>query len=761
MQQVGIHLLRSNAEFDIEYTYLVDEVLVQDGLIIRGSFVDVQFGKRKQLEHGVVWSLGKICAAEEDKTGLKIIAGISKIRPALFDWEIELAEQMAKMYFCSVGACVKCMIPPEAQKGKKIKYATLCVSPEYADEAALCGKLKNISHIRMLEALKNGSRAVTEIIKEIGCTASVAATLEKKGYIKIEKDFARERKQTLIENVVKSSMPTYDKHVLNSEQQKAFDFIKGLKDKNKFAECLLHGVTGSGKTELYMQLIYDTAANGEQAILLVPEISLTPQMTAHFVNRFGNKVAVLHSRLSDGERNSQWNRIKNGDVSVVIGARSAIFAPAEKLKLIILDEEHEASYKSEESAPCYSAAEVAEIIGRIRGITVVYGSATPSIETFYRAVKKDIYYISLKKRANDALLPTVIVDDLREEREKGGIDSFSIFSKYLIDEMNNNLKNGMQTMIFVHRRGYSRQLTCKSCGSTMKCSRCNIPMTYHEKGNRIICHYCGATEPAPSVCPICGEKEFEKKGIGTQKVVEQIKDMFPEAGVLQMDTDTTATQGGYEKILTEFALGKADFLVGTQMIAKGHDFPNVTLVGIIGADSLLQMPNYKAQERAYQLFSQMSGRAGRGKKQGKVIIQTYSPDDYAVTAAAAHNYEEFFKNEIAVRKNLQYPPFSSMCIIRFSSENDKGTYAAAFNACDLMRKIENEELDERGGSKIQILGPARAEMPKVNGKYRWLITLKSEKRQNIVEFLNKVTNNRKLLKKIRGTATLSIRFDGR
>lgn len=756
MRQVGIHLLQSNTEFDIEYTYLVDETLIRNGQIIRGSFVDVPFGSRKQLQTGVVWTVGDpYFPGNEGNNKLKAIAGISGIRPPLADYEMALAEQMKDLYFCSLGACVRCMIPPEAPKGRQVKYARLCVSPQAADEAAASGALRNIRQIRILDRLKEGGCPVSELARTAGCGTGVVETLAKKGYLSIEKRYPtaeeiEEKKET--QRRV-SALPTYDRHILNDEQQQAYDFITGLLARKTFAECLVHGVTGSGKTELYMQLISETVARGGDALLLVPEISLTPQMTAHFTHRFGNNIAVLHSRLSDGERNLQWNKIKNGDVSVAIGARSAIFAPFRNLRLMILDEEHEPSYRSEDAAPRYHAAEIAETIGRIRGSVVLYGSATPRVETFYRAAAHQIHYVPLTKRANRAVLPEMILEDMREARESGAADFFSVFGGQLRSALEENYKNGKQAMLFVHRRGYAKQMLCKSCGSIMKCGKCNLPMTYHEQGNRLICHYCGRTAPAPPACPLCGSTHFERSGTGTQKVADELQRLFPEAEILRMDADTTSGKDGHEKILSSFAAGKAAFLVGTQMIAKGHDFPNVTLVGILSADSLINMPDYKAEERAFQLFTQMAGRAGRGEDVGKVVIQAYHTDDYAITAACRHDYGEFYQNEITIRRNLCYPPFSAMCMLRFSGGDDKETYASAAAACADMRKQQN--------AAVEILGPARAELPKLNNKYRWIITLKGERRKELTAFLAHWTDHGKMLKKIRGRANLSILFDGR
>ena len=721
--------MQSNETFDIEYTYLVDDTLVESGEIVRGSFVNVPFGFRKQPQTAVVWTLNK---KTEPGIKCKEILGISNVRPPLTEQEMLLASKMSEMYLCSVSACVRCMIPPDAPKGRQVNIAKLTISQEKADELASSGEIKNIVHLRILENLKNGQRRVSDLAKEISCTPAVFNTLVKRGYIVIEKGISIDDNAAsyLEENEKISAFNTYDKHTLNEEQQKAFEYLWSLIEKKEFSECLLHGVTGSGKTEIYMQLISKCVEDGGSALLLVPEISLTPQMTAHFKNRFGNNVAVLHSRLSDKERNIHWNRIKNSEVSIAIGARSAIFAPFEKLRLIILDEEHETSYKSEDSAPVYHAAEVAEEIAKIRGATVIYGSATPRVETYYRASQKEIHYIRLEQRANKAPLPQVEFVDMIDERANGNMDRNKIFSSHLISELRKNYEKGKQAMLFVHRRGFARQLVCQSCGRTMKCSRCNMPMTYHEKGNRLICHHCGRTFPTPKVCPMCAGEKFEKRGIGTQRVVDELSQLFPDAGIVRMDTDTTSIKDGHEKLLAEFSSGKAQFLVGTQMIAKGHDFPNVTLVSILSADSLINLPDYRAQERAFQLFTQMAGRAGRGDMQGKVIIQAYCIDDYSLTAARNHDYDEFYRNEIVIRENLKYPPFSAMCTVRFAGEDDKKTYKEAAAFCADLAKIKEER---------EVLGPARADIPKVNNKYRWIVTIKGQSRAEIIALLQKVT----------------------
>jgi len=517
-------------------------------------------------------------------------------------------------------------------------------------------------------------------------------------------------------------------------------------DSGKFGEALIQGVTGSGKTEVYLQLISYVLNRGGNAIVLVPEISLTPQMISRFKGRFGDRVAILHSRLGDSERRRQWRLAHEGLVSIVVGARSAVFAPFDKVDLIILDEEQETSYKSENN-PRYHAAEIAKQRCQMDNGVVIYGSATPSIETFYNAKQGVIEYFTLKKRANKGVMPPVEIIDMKQELENG---NRSIFSSTLRTEILKNIELGQQTIIFINRRGYSGVVLCHDCGNVIKCKACNIPMTYHASVSRLICHYCGNTQMKSDRCPACNSKNIKNIGLGTQKVEEQLKTEFPGSTVIRMDTDTTSGKNSHKILLDRFVEEKANFLVGTQMIAKGHDFPNVTLVGIISADSLINIEDFRASERAFQLMSQVAGRAGRADLPGRVIIQAFNIDDYSITTAANHNYDGFYKSEIKIRENLYYPPFCNIAVISLIGSKDR----EVFDECQEFKK----KLIESKTIETEILGPTRPNIPKINDKYKWRIILKAPNDNMLVELLSKYRNNPLSKNNISITVDINPRF---
>ena len=426
----------------------------------------------------------------------------------------------------------------------------------------------------------------------------------------------------------------------------------------------MHGITGSGKTEIYLQLIKRELEKGKTAIVLVPEISLTPQTIERFTSRFGKeKIAVLHSKLSNGERFDQWNKIKEGKAQIVIGARSAIFAPIKNLGIIIIDEEHDSSYQSE-STPQYDALEIARKIADEENIKLVLGSATPDTRTYKNAVEGKIALIELTKRANNAKLPEVEIVDLRDELSNG---NHNMISEKLKNEIQRNLENKNQTILFLNRRGFSNFIMCKTCGNVIKCKRCDISMTYHKDEHKLKCHYCGLEEHVPNKCPSCGSKELKYSGAGTQKLEEEVHKLFPKASTIRMDIDTVTKKHSHEDILTKFKEDKIDILIGTQMIVKGHDFPKVTLVGVISADNALNIGDYRASEITFQVLTQVAGRAGRGEQNGKVIIQTYNPDHYAIECAKEQDFKKFYQIESKIRKTLKYPPFCDIIVLDFSS----------------------------------------------------------------------------------------------
>jgi len=713
-----VYLLQTNQSVGGKFTYGIKD---EEASGIRpGVFVKVPFGSGNTLKDAVVWSVSE---NQTVKYKLKYIKGLNPHIDPISEKEMHLAEKMQKLYLCPMGDCIKCLIPPEGNKGRVVKFACINGSVKELEDIILTHKFRNISQIRFLEYLKDcgGKAQVSQIIKDIGCTASVANTLEKNGYINIVQE------KTEQSHVKEEQIESYPAQKLTEIQQKAYNTLEKMLDAG-FGRALLHGVTGSGKTEIYLQLIERVIEQGGNAIVLVPEISLTPQMSARFTGRFGDKVAILHSRLSNSERNRQWKRIRHGEIRVVLGARSAVFAPFEKINLIILDEEHELTYKSEEQQPRYHAGEIAALRCKMDSGLVILGSATPSVGSFYQAHTGKIEYISLSERVNNKPLPGVEIIDMRMELNAGGR---GIFSGRLIDEIRRNLESGQQTVLFVHRRGFSGHVVCTGCGKSMKCGKCNIPMTYHSGMKRLICHYCGNTAHMPDACPGCGTKIFSQKAFGTQKVQEELSKLFPEAKIVRMDADTTLGKEGHAKVIDDFVKGGGDIIVGTQMIAKGHDFPNVTLVGVISADSLLNAQDYRAGERAFQLLTQVAGRAGRGNIPGRVIVQAFDIDSYVLEAACHQDYEAFYRPEINLRKQLNFPPFCTMAVVGISGTDDR----AVFDYGVTYRQGLSLEAVRLFGdcSGIEVLGLTRASVPKINNKYRWRILIKAPDRRMLLK----------------------------
>lgn len=500
------------------------------------------------------------------------------------------------------------------------------------------------------------------------------------------------------------------------EQQKALEGMEPVLGKDIHRVFLINGVTSSGKTELYMQAIARVTAAGKTAIMLVPEIALTTQTIERFIGRFGaENTAVLHSRLSLGERYDEWMRVKNGEVKIVIGARSAVFAPLSNIGIIVLDEEHETTYKSD-MAPKYDTAEVAIKRAMQQKAAVLLGSATPSLPTTYRSRSGIFTELTLKQRYNRTPLPQVQIVDMREELLAG---NRSIFSRELFSQMSGSLEKKQQIILFLNRRGYSTFVSCRSCGYVVSCSECGISMTYHKRERACICHFCGKRQSLPEICPQCGGKYIRYFGTGTEKVEEMTRELFPEAEVARLDLDTVKAKGSIDKILRGFQKGKTDILIGTQLVAKGLDFANVGLVGVISADITLNIPDYRAPERTFQLITQAAGRAGRGDEAGQVIIQTYTPEHYAVTCAAAHDYEAFYKQEILLRKQIYYPPFCDLFQLIVSAKNDGEALEAAGQAASMLRELL------KGRKRPGIMGPNPAPMNKINGFYRYQILMKA------------------------------------
>lgn len=544
---------------------------------------------------------------------------------------------------------------------------------------------------------------VSDCVKLMLPSGNVKNRTKKKEYTYIEKDRAKK---------------------LTEEQSYAFNKINETIINNQNKEFLIYGVTGSGKTEVYLQLIDSSLRNGKSAIVLVPEISLTPQMVDRFIARFGEEeIAIIHSKLSKGERTENWQRIYNGQARIVIGARSAVFAPVNNLGIVIIDEEHDASYKSE-STPRYNAKDIARYICRKSKAPLVLGSATPDIGTYYKSPE----ILMLKKRANNSNLPEVEIIDMRDELLNG---NKSVLSYRLLEEIKNNLETKKQTIIFLNRRGFSTCVVCKECGYAVKCPRCNITLTHHLKDKKLKCHYCGYERDIVATCPKCSGKTMNYSGVGTQKLELEIQSIFPNASIIRMDVDTTSKKDSHEEILDKFKNDNIDILIGTQMVVKGHHFPNVTLVGVITADTSLNIDDYRANERTFQLLTQVAGRAGRENLPGKVIIQTFNPDSYSIEYSKKQDYEGFFETEIKFRKELKYPPFYDIILFVISSKKED-------QVIEISEYLHKVLTNSNIGGKILIYKPQPAPISRINNKYRWRMIIKAKTDNTIVMEINKI-----------------------
>ena len=692
-----------------------------------GSRVLVKFGNIKELKEGFVVNI-------KEKSEFKV-KDISKVEEKDFidEPKVKLAEWMAKRYFCNVSECIKLMLPPgtgtnnleNRAKEKTVRFIRLKKDSNEIEFDISEKKIKSDKQIRALRMLsKIGEIPSKELENLAEISSAILKTLEKNGYIEFF-DNTVER-NPFIHKVVNETKNLQ----LTDEQKKAYIAVEDAIDDMMNSEFLLFGITGSGKTEVYIQLIEKVLNIGKTSIMLVPEISLTPQTVDRFIARFGaENVAVLHSKLSVGERYDQWYKIKNGEAKIVIGARSAMFAPINDLGLVIIDEEHDGSYKSE-SSPRYNVKDVARYLAKEYSIPIVFGSATPDMDSFYKASKGDIELLELTKRANNASLPIVNIVDMRAELANGNRSSISMKLYELIKK---NIQNQKQTILFLNRRGYSTFIMCRDCGYVAKCKNCNIALTYHSKENKLRCHYCGYETNPYNTCPDCKSKNIKYSGSGTQKLEEEINKIFPQAKTIRMDVDTVTKKNSHEDILNRFKNENIDILIGTQMVVKGHHFPNVTLVGVIFADGSLNIDDYRANERTFQILTQVAGRAGREKDvSGNVIIQTYNPDNLAIEYSKKQDYKLFYNTEIMIRKQLKYPPFCDIILIGFSSENENCVVESAkFMYKILKNKIINEKL------KIILYKPVPAPIDKIKNKVRWRIIIKCKFDDEIIQSINK------------------------
>lgn len=520
--------------------------------------------------------------------------------------------------------------------------------------------------------------------------------------------------------------------ILTPDQGKVLSEVERSIATGEFSSFLLHGITGSGKTEVYLRAIQRVIEEGREAIVLVPEISLTPQLISRFKRRFKKGIALLHSRLSSGERYDQWRQILKGEVCIVIGARSAIFAPFKRLGIIIVDEEHETSFKQEEKLK-YNARDLAVIRAKMYGAVLILGSATPSIESFFNTQIQKFHYLRLPQRVESRPLPAVEIVDMRLEKGDG---KYRVFSKRLEEGLLINAEEGRQSLLFLNRRGFANFILCRDCGGTFHCPNCSVTLTYHAVGRVLQCHHCGFTTPTPPRCPRCQGYNLHPLGIGTQRVEDEILRLIPSARITRMDRDTTTRKGAYKKIVYAMGSGKIDILIGTQMIVKGHDFPNITLVGIICADTVLNFPDFRASERTFQLLTQAAGRAGRGDQTGRVIIQTYNPNHYSILKAKDHDFLTFYQEEILYREELLYPPFSRLANFRISGNNKDSTQDFAKRLGIVGAQIKKKRKIYR--DHLDLLGPCSAPLARIKGKYRWQLLVKSDRTERLHRFIGEL-----------------------
>ena len=706
----------SQEKLDRSFSYLVPEAMHSQ--IHVGDVVEIPFGKGNRITKGYVLELTGTIQYDESK--MKSVQKILvKTQTTRKDRLVALASWMRDTYGSTMIQALKTVIPVKKKvKQKEKRTLILLLSQDETEEKLEFYKKKNQkARYRLLQALAEEKEIPYEIaIEKLNITPAVIRTMEEQKVLKTES-------MLVYRNPIHQESQGRYNIILNPEQQRIVDAI--WEDESHMVS-MIHGVTGSGKTEIYMELIARTIAENRQAIVLIPEIALTYQTVMRFYRRFGDRISIIHSRLSAGEKYDQFQRAENGDIDIMIGPRSALFTPFPRPGLVIIDEEHESSYKSE-TTPRYHARETAIELARMESAKVILGSATPSLEAYYRAKKGEYALYTLNRRARSSILPEVSVVDMREELKNG---NRSIISEALKEQIEKKLQSEEQIMLFLNRRGYAGFLSCRSCGHVIKCPHCDVSLSVHNYG-RMICHYCGYEEKRPEVCPKCGSTFISTFGIGTQQVEQVVRKIFPHARVLRMDMDTTRTKNGHEKILSAFQNQEADILIGTQMIVKGHDFPNVTLVGILAADLSLYADDYKAGERTFQLLTQAAGRAGRGEKQGNVIIQTYDPEHYCIQASAKQDYQAFYEEEMSYRMLADYPPAVFMISIHGSGKDEDHLQ----KAMEYLVKV-TERMPEK--KAVKIFGPVSESIGKIQDEYRKVIYIKAEEQNVLTGIKNKL-----------------------
>ena len=708
----------SSEKLDRVFQYRIPERM--EGMLEPGTVVEVPFGKGNRPVRGYVTGISG--QAGYDPARMK---EIGRVMTDAADEEarlVGLAAWIRNRYGSTMLQALKTVIPVKRKiKEKQRRWIVLALDGDAARERLDFFQRKHQkARARLVEALLDEPELPWELVSEkLNITAAVIRALEEQGIVRV-------KSEKLYRNPVQGYAGEKKEIRLNEEQQRIVDEITGEWEEDPPGRYLIHGITGSGKTEVYMELIRYAVSRGQQAIVLIPEIALTYQTVLRFYRNFGDRVSVINSRLSQGERYDQFERARNGELDVMIGPRSALFTPFSRLGIIVMDEEHEPAYQSE-TMPRYHAREVALQRGKMEHARVVLGSATPSLEAYYGAMTGKYRLFRLTRRAGQAELPSVSVVDLRQELREG---NRSMLSRSLREAIEERLSSGEQVMLFLNRRGYAGFVSCRSCGHVLTCPHCAVSLSLH-RGGKLVCHYCGYEQPAVKNCPRCGSGFIRTFRAGTQQVEEELQREFPRARVLRMDLDTTRGKEDHQKILSAFAGHEADILVGTQMIVKGHDFPDVTLVGALAADLSLHIPDYRAAERTFQLLTQAAGRAGRGKYRGLVIIQTYDPDHYAVQAAAAQDYESFYEQEMNYRALAGYPPAGGLFAIHCSGPDE----AYLKLACGYLKKFIQQAGAGRG---ITVLGPADEAVSRIQDQYRMVIYLKHENIGMLTEIKNRI-----------------------
>lgn len=715
-----------------DYDYYIPDNLKDD--ITLGSLVRVPFGRGNVVRKGIVVSIYSAMNSE-----LKEIIGVDKKQQPLSKEMVELSLWMKERYFCTTYDCLKQMLPRGLGKIGDKNTKMVRLRENEASVKKLTPKQQTVLNL----LYDVGAAQLNEICEFCSVGKSVVDNLVKYGVCEYyEKEIYRNPYSNITSNCKKEEI------ILSNAQQKAFDTYNAMLH-SKGGTGLLFGVTGSGKTQVYLRLIDEAVAMDRDVIVLVPEISLTPQMLSIFHKRYGKQVAVFHSGLSLGERNDEYKRALRGDAKIVIGTRSAVFAPLQNIGLIIMDEEQEHTYKSERT-PRYQTREIAKFRSKYNKSLFLMTSATPSVESYSAALNGKYTLCEMTERYGDSKLPKVITVDMKQEIKNG---NKSPISETLRDMIKENLERKKQTILLINRRGYNTFIACNSCGHVITCPNCSISLTYHSYNNLLMCHYCGFAKPLDNICPECGQNSIRYSGYGTQRIEDELSRLFPEARVLRMDADTTSKKFSHQKLFDSFSNGEYDILIGTQMVAKGLDFPNVTLVGVVNADNSLYDENYTAQEKSFDLITQVVGRSGRRNENGFAVIQTINPYNEVIKYASKQDYHSFYENEIALRKVLTYPPFCDIYSVSFISEDENNAALCAKAFFEFLVKLNKEEYSSE---KIIVLGPSAAKISKLNNEYRYRLAVKCKNSKIVRKMLNDILNR---LSKIKEYSGVSVSVD--